>query len=394
MSQKKTYWPELDIVRGIAVIMMLTNHAAVRWLNSYGNDNGVSGILSFLGSFAPVIFFFVTGLGYGVSHRLGDNGDYKHVLFKAAILIVMDGFMRHRLTIIDGWDFLAFIAFSMLVLQIIKGRQNAALKALFAAVSFALLRFIGAQLYKNLELKETWLKAAIGMHGVEGISYWFAPWLTYPFVGFIIGVLIVKCDDFIQQKKLFFITSAAIIGTITGLVSFYLYKKGAIYFRWGTMSINYFIISFTVIAFSLVIAFLFTIFTKVSRFMHAISMRGISSLAVVPIHYFILGLIDILEPGYMKPVLFYFILPFWLLVCMFLAKLLNRCTTNLSGRLSPGSGWYLLPILIVSVIVLSLKVNVLTAEIVTLAAQLTLCLLLACSLKVFKYYNSKLSKNS
>ena len=394
MPQKDTYLSQIDIIRGIAVIMMLTNHAAVRWLDFYGNNNGISGCLSFIGSFAPVMFFFATGLGYGASHRIGYHGDYRNVLFKATILIIMDGFMCQRFTIIAGWDFLAFIAFSMIVLLLIKDQYNAVPKALFAAIFFALFKFIGTLIYRTLGLKQTWLAIAIGLGGIESISYWFAPWFTYPFVGFIIGAMIVKWSDLIQQKKALFISSAAATGTLIGLVSFYLYNKGAIYFRWGTMSINYFIASFSVIAFILVIAYLFPIFTQLRKIIQAISMRGISSLAVVPVHYFILGMIDIVAPGTLKPKLFYGILPFWLFMCMYAAKIINRYTTILSTRLVPASGLYLLLILIIIAVVLSLEINAVTKEVLTLMAQLTLCLLLASPLNSFIRHNEKLSDKS
>jgi uncharacterized membrane protein len=387
MLQKETNLPEIDIIRGIAVIMMLTAHATVKWMNPYDFSEisyGINGLIFFIETFGATLFFFVTGLGNGISHRIGYHGDYRNVFYKAIILIVMDGFMCHQIPIIAGWDFLAFIAFSMLALQLVRGRQHAVLKAILAIAFFSLFRFIGAPIYKFLRPgadEINWITVAIGLHEGPGISYWFAPWFAFPFTGFVLGIMIRKSSSIIQQKKILLIFYTIISGILIGLASFYLYKNGAIYFRWATMSINYFIASFSVIAFSVAIAFLFTTPSWLDKFRQTISMRGISSLAVVPVHYFFLGIIAGFTSSTISPLIFYFILPFWLFICMFLAKLINRYSTVLSARLD--SGWYLLPIVIICAVVLLFNHNSLATEIITLVAQLTLCILLSSSVKVF-----------
>jgi uncharacterized membrane protein len=59
----KLHIPDLDILRGLAALMMVTNHLAVKVLTPEQWSNGFLGNLTFIGSFAPVVFFFVTGMG-------------------------------------------------------------------------------------------------------------------------------------------------------------------------------------------------------------------------------------------------------------------------------------------------------------------------------------------
>lgn len=54
-----------DLLRATAVMAMIANHLAVR--AAAGElDHGAWRLLFELGSFAPVLFFFTTGFGYGL----------------------------------------------------------------------------------------------------------------------------------------------------------------------------------------------------------------------------------------------------------------------------------------------------------------------------------------
>lgn len=54
-----------DLIRSTAVLAMIANHLAVR-LAAEDLEQGAWRILFQLGSFAPALFFFTTGFGYGL----------------------------------------------------------------------------------------------------------------------------------------------------------------------------------------------------------------------------------------------------------------------------------------------------------------------------------------
>ena len=71
-------------------------------------------ILVFLGSFAPVLFFFLTGLGYGVQSAAGKRPRGQGYLIKVGILLLADALMWMKPGTYVGNDFLGFIGLSML----------------------------------------------------------------------------------------------------------------------------------------------------------------------------------------------------------------------------------------------------------------------------------------
>ena len=65
-------WRELDLMRGLAAALMVLNHVAVG--SASGVNSRTAAALAFAGSFAPVVFFFLTGLGTGVQSIQTANG--------------------------------------------------------------------------------------------------------------------------------------------------------------------------------------------------------------------------------------------------------------------------------------------------------------------------------
>ena len=49
---------QLDLLRGMAIVLMIVNHSGVRLLDPAEQQQGLLGALLFLGSFAPVVVFF------------------------------------------------------------------------------------------------------------------------------------------------------------------------------------------------------------------------------------------------------------------------------------------------------------------------------------------------
>ena len=60
---------ELDLLRGFAALLMVFNHVGYAALSPQAAQHGASGAIVFLGSVAPVLFFFATGFGGGLAAR-------------------------------------------------------------------------------------------------------------------------------------------------------------------------------------------------------------------------------------------------------------------------------------------------------------------------------------
>ena len=123
----RAFLPELDTLRGPAAALMIANHAGVRVLAPAHASAGRSGALVFLGSFAPVVFFFATGFGIAVSSRRAERAGaaWWSVLWKAALLVVADQFFFWRAGHAFGLDFFGFIALATVLVMAIAGLRRA-----------------------------------------------------------------------------------------------------------------------------------------------------------------------------------------------------------------------------------------------------------------------------
>ena len=92
-TSSRPVWVELDVMRGLAAVLMILNHAGFAWLSARDATESAAGFVVFAGSFAPVLFFFVTGAGAGFSDaKRGRSADFKLLLPKLAMLVVADQF--------------------------------------------------------------------------------------------------------------------------------------------------------------------------------------------------------------------------------------------------------------------------------------------------------------
>jgi len=335
MLPRKT-WTEIDALRGFAVIFMILNHAGVGWLDMRNPDGLVSNALVFLGCYAPVLFFFVTGVGYGVSrdpaNRHRRNID---VVYKAGLLILADVFWRRAGFMAVGLDFLGFIGLSMLLLHFAcSGRhgKRIAWLILFTAIG---IRFGLGPMYKSWGGESAWIHSVLGNRSVPGFSYWIAPWLAYPALGFLFGDQI-RAREATGRQHEGLVPSLLSLGIGAGMVVGVLGWRGFEFSRYGTMSIAFFVSTIVVLAFSAATAWPLCAARRFRGVASFLAMRGVSSFAVVPIH---MVLIVILAEWLPLPIAgwVYLVVVFpFIAANNFLAKSTDRAAQRLGGHMLDG----------------------------------------------------------
>jgi hypothetical protein len=281
---------QLDFLRGIAISMMIVNHVGTRVLDQDLQATGPLADLVSIGGFAPVVFFFTTGFGIGFAKRDINLASLLSTLLKAGLLVIADQFLFWRTATPWGLDFLGFIAISSVLVTSIAVSRKPIWLCVTIIVSVLAIRFgLGTWFRGHPDLPgfETWL---VGARGIDRISYPFSPWIIYPLLGFIMG----RSYRVLQGSHTSFPRPWLYAATIGALIfSAALHQAHAIFFRWGTMSFAYFVLSIGVLFLTLIIAW--KVANHWPRAAQPLSLRGISSLAVVPIHYALIELVAGLE---------------------------------------------------------------------------------------------------
>src|SRR5580698_1983080 len=93
LVNSRTHSAQLDVLRGLAIVLMIVNHVGVSLVDSNQEQLRAVSALIFLGSFAPVLFFFTTGFGIGISRRGAAWVGFGSTLLKAGLLVLADQFM-------------------------------------------------------------------------------------------------------------------------------------------------------------------------------------------------------------------------------------------------------------------------------------------------------------
>lgn len=277
--------PELDLLRGIAALFMVIHHA---WARSPVELSPVAAQVVFLGSCAPVLFFFVTGVGYGLSRgRSGAQSGTlsRSTITKLAVLLVADQLMAWSHGAHLGLDFLGFIAVASFLLEgVARSRRALALALGLAAVVVAARFGLGsaAVLARAGDARHL-LALVVGAEAIAGVSYPPAPWLAYPFFGFCAGRLLGagRMRD-LAVANIVVVLGAAVLGAA-------LAARDAVIFRWGTVSLAFFARSFVALGASVVVAAVIARAAP-ATVTRALGLRGVSSLALVPIHYVVIEL--------------------------------------------------------------------------------------------------------
>lgn len=279
--------PELDVFRGWAAVLMIVNHAGYALLSPANADAGASGLAVFVGSFAPVLFFFATGFGIGLKRVGQPPSSLLDTAWKSILLIAADQAMYWRGGASFGFDFFSFIGVASLLVVLVARARRPVHLSLFLVVAILVVRYAVGPFVREWLPEQGWSDWLTGLRGHTGVSYPFAPWMVYPLIGFVLGRWYGDEDAAAQQRR-WLLAGAAICVASLALTSAMLWM-GAHLFRWGSMSSSFFSLSLGVLA---AFAMLSVATARSASAGRLFALRGVASFAVIPIHYALLGLAE------------------------------------------------------------------------------------------------------
>ena len=287
---------ELDVLRGWAAVLMIANHAGYALLSKADADAGASGLAVFLGSFAPVLFFFATGFGIGLRPVGQPPPSLFETAWKAALLVAADQAMYWRGGASFGFDFFSFIGVASLLIALVARARSPVRLSLGLVVAILVVRYAVGPFARDWlpdNGSSNWLT---GLRGHTGVSYPFAPWMVYPLIGYVLGRRYLAGNTASAQRR--WLLPGAAVGVASMALTAAMVRTGAGLFRWGSMSSAFFVLSLGVLAGFVLLSVATARSTSVGRLL---ALRGVASFAVIPIHYALLGLgerLDLPLPPY------------------------------------------------------------------------------------------------
>jgi len=312
---------QLDIFRGLAALLMILNHSGFAWLSQSDSAESYSGALVFAGGWAPFLFFFATGLGmgwHGGRHDLDQS-----VWSKAAWLLLADVFLNLGMGVFLGFNFFGFTALSMMVVAVVRSLRQAVRVASFLIVALLFVRYGMNPLLKWLGFMPGWLDFVTGARAVPGVSYPVSPWLVYPLAAWLLAQL-----RFQPQSQLVIRYATPLLAILGGALASFaalLVWRGLPMFRWGSVSIAYFVQSIAALILCWFIAGFLAKWgaQKVSVLAIQLSLRGPASLLVVPLHYVVVGVGSAIWGHGMDPSIWVFVAPLFGFGVLVLARALS-----------------------------------------------------------------------
>lgn len=292
---------ELDVLRGVAALLMIANHAGYRLLPPDLPSGSVGAAMVFIGSFAPVVFFFATGFGIGLSTaRASRPATLWPVLWKALLLVLADQFFYWRGGVSWGMDFFGFIALSSVAVTLVARLRRPALACAVLIFVLIVVRYGFGSLLRAHVHTGGWIDWLIGVHGVKNMSYPLCPWMAFPLLGFVLGRQYDTLSDASPARRDRWLIRGAVLAACLFLLGGLFARLGLPFFRWGIVSGAYFELALgIVLAAGLAAVMLVRSLPAMSK---ALALRGVASFAVIPIHY---ALLDVYSTAFATPVAFW-----------------------------------------------------------------------------------------
>jgi uncharacterized membrane protein len=276
---------QLDLFRGVAAIFMIVNHAGYQLLGAAAVGDDWPTWLVFVGSAAPALFFFATGVGSGLGAGRGEA--WASAARKVVLLLLADALLNWSTGTALGFDFFGFAAVATATLFAVRRARHPVRIAAVLLVLVAAARFGLAPLARGWIEDDTLGAFVTGIAGVHHVSYPLGPWLAFPLLGFLVGRLWQQAPSSHEGW---------IVGGAGGLclaLSALLAAHGAPVFRWGSVSIAYFLCAIGIVAMAWLCAD--RVVTAAPALAPRASLRGPASLLIVPLHYAILGVLEALS---------------------------------------------------------------------------------------------------
>ena len=309
VARARSFAVELDVLRGVAALLMIANHAGYRLLAPDFAIDPAGAAMVFVGSFAPVVFFFATGFGIALSTaRALRPTPLWPVLWKASLLVLADQFFYWRGDVSWGMDFFGFIALSSVAVTLIARSPKPEAFCVALMCALVVVRYGFGSVLRAHTQPGGWSSWLSGVHGTQNLSYPLAPWLVFPLLGFVLGRQYDRLLETSPARLNRWLAHGAGLAAGLLVVAAWLASRDLPFFRWGIVSGAYFELALGVV----LAACLFAV--MLVRVLPALSgpmaLRGVASFAVIPIHY---ALLDAYSTAFATPV------PFWGYVLLFVA---------------------------------------------------------------------------
>ncbi len=279
--------PEIDLLRGLAVVMMIANHAGNQFTAEADLASGAPHLLVQFGSFAPVLFFFATGLGIGFQSALGRHTS--RAVLKMSVLIAADIILAVAAVGQIRFDFLSFIGVSTLICALVARTRHSETVSVVGFLFVVALRFVTAPLsrFVGVTLDASFANVVLGVYPVRGFAYPLSPWLCFPLLGYYLAHRVPRIKERGELQYTKFLTTLLVAGILAIAISAVAVNFCAAFHRWGTVSAAFFVAAVGVALLTLGIFGLIErrANTAAAYLVKGLKIRGIACLAIVPIHY-------------------------------------------------------------------------------------------------------------
>lgn len=296
-ARPRVRWDELDLLRGVAGVLMVVNHTGYKWLNAEQLADPVVSALVFAGSCAPVVFFATSGVGHGLGSGSTRAPDRLGLLRKVAILLAADALLWLSPSQWYGLDFLGFIGLSMLALDPLRHARHPLRWATGGIVLVTILRFGVGEAVKGWPPTPTnvALRIILGIDPVDGVSYPVLPWIAYGLTGFVVGAVAKDARAWIDRRFAWVLAGLAAVIAANVAATRVLVATGRAIHRWGYVSLAFYFVGFASIAAAIAVALTAARWGG-GRTRRLLDLPGLASLALVPLHYVVLALVAAVLP--------------------------------------------------------------------------------------------------